>query len=122
VKESPLFAKSYDFIRWLIPQTVKFPREQRFVLAHRLQATAMDFMECLYHATDKPSQTAALAQADVKLKQLRFYLRISHDLELLDIRRYEHASRLLEEIGRLLGGWKKNVTAGSPVEAQRNPS
>ncbi len=29
MKESPLFAKSYDFIRWLIPQTVKFPRTQR---------------------------------------------------------------------------------------------
>jgi len=44
MKESPLFAKSYDFVRWLIPQTVKFPRQQRFVIAERLQATAMDFM------------------------------------------------------------------------------
>ena len=105
MKESPLFAKSYDFIRWLIPQTVKFPREQRFVVAERLQTTAMDFMECLYFATDKPRQAEALNQADVKLKQLRFYLRLSHDLELMDTRRYEHASRLLEEIGRLLGAW-----------------
>ena len=107
MRESPLFAKSYDFIRWLIPQTIKFPREQRFVLAHRLQATSMDFMECLFQATAKPTQQAALAQADIKLKQLRFYLRVSHDLALLDVRRYEHASRLLEEIGRLLGAWIK---------------
>ncbi|QTR47091.1 hypothetical protein J9253_03875 [Thiothrix litoralis] len=35
MKESPLFAKSYDFIRWLIPQTVKFPRTQRFVVTER---------------------------------------------------------------------------------------
>ncbi len=109
MKESPLFAKSYDFVRWLIPQTVKFPRQQRFVLAERLQATAMDFMECLYQATDKPRQAEALRQADVKLKQLRFYLRLSHDLQLLDMRRYEHASRLLEELGRLLGAWLRQV-------------
>ncbi len=109
MKESPLFAKSYDFIRWLIPQTLKFPRQQRFVLAHRLQATAMDFMECLYQATDKPHQTSALAQADIKLKQLRFFLRMSHDLELMDSRRYEHASRQLEELGRLLGAWIKST-------------
>lgn len=109
MKESPLFAKSYDFIRWLIPQTVKFPREQRFVVAERLQATAMDFMECLYQATDKPRQAESLRQADVKLKQLRFYLRLSYDLELLGIRRYEHASRLLEELGRLLGAWLRQA-------------
>ncbi len=108
MKESPLFTKSYDFIRWLIPQTVKFPREQRFVLAQRLQSTAMDFMECLYQATDKTRINTSLAQADVKLKQLRFYLRLSHDLELFDTRRFEHASRLLEEIGRLLGAWIKS--------------
>ena len=109
MKESPLFAKSYDFIRWLIPQTVKFPRTQRFVVTERLQTTAMDFMECLYQATDKAQQATALKQADVKLNQLRFYLRLSHDLTLLDTRRFEHASRLLEEVGRLLGGWCKST-------------
>ena len=109
MKESPLFAKSYDFIHWLIPQTVKFPREQRFVIAARSQTTALDFMECLYQATDKSQQFGTLGRADVKLKQLRFYLRLSHDLQLMDTRRYEHASRLIEEIGRLLGGWRKSV-------------
>lgn len=105
MKESPLFAKSYDFVRWLIPQTVKFPREQRFVVAERLQGAAMDFMECLYQATNKTRRASSLQQADMKLKQLRFYLRLSHDLQLLDTRRFEHACRLLEEIGRLLGAW-----------------
>lgn len=109
MKESPLFAKSYDFVRWLIPQTVKFPREQRFVVAERLQTAAMDFMDCLYQATDASRQADALRQADVKLKQLRFYLRLSHDLQLLDTRRYEHAGRLLEEVGRLLGAWIKQM-------------
>ncbi len=109
MKESPLFAKSYDFIRWLIPQTIKFPREQRFVVAERLQASALDFMECLYRAIDKTRQNPALAEADVKLKQLRFYLRLSYDLELMDSRRYEHASRQLEELGRLLGAWIKSA-------------
>ncbi|MBJ6609184.1 MAG: diversity-generating retroelement protein Avd [Candidatus Thiothrix moscowensis] len=109
MKESPLFVKSYDFVKWLIPQTLKFPRSQRFVVAERLQATAMDFMESLYQATDKSLQAKALKRADVQLKQLRFYLRLSHDLQLLDERRFEHANRLLEEVGRLLGAWCKAV-------------
>jgi len=43
--------------------------------------------------------------ADVQLKQLRFYLRLSHDLRLLSTRRYEFASKKVEELGRLLGAW-----------------
>lgn len=107
MKDSPLFAKTYDFIQWLIPHTLKFPRQHRFVVAARLQSSAMDFMECLYLATDKSQQLSALEQADVKLKQLRFYLRLSHDFQLLDMRSYEYACRSLEEVGRLLGAWKK---------------
>lgn len=112
MKESPLFAKSYDFVLWLIPQTLKFPREQRFVVARRIQTTAMDFIECLYRATDQDRNLASLKSADVKLKQLRFYLRLSHDLRLLSVRRYEHAGKLLEEVGRLLGAWLKKSRMG----------
>lgn len=107
MKESPLFARSYDFVRWLIPQTTKFPREQRFVLAARLQQTVLDFMESLYTAGSGHDRRQSLQRADVLLKQLRFYLRLSHDLQLLSTRRYEHACRQVEEIGRLLGGWIK---------------
>lgn len=106
MKESPLFVKSYDLVRWLIPQTLKFPREQRFVVAERLQACALDFMESLYQAGERGQQASALAQADVKLRQLRFYLRLSHDFQLLDTRRFAHACRLVEEVGRLLGAWR----------------
>ncbi len=80
MKESPLFARSYDFVRWLIPQTIKFPREQRFVIATRLQTTVLDFNEQLYRAVAADNRKTALQQADTQLKQLRFYLRLSHDL------------------------------------------
>ena len=107
MKESPLYAKSYDFVRWLIPQTVKFPREQRFVIASRLQDATFDYMEALYRATEKRQRYAVLLKADNQIKLIRFYLRLCHDLSLLNTRRFEHASRLLEEMGRLLGGWLK---------------
>ncbi|MEE9354055.1 MAG: diversity-generating retroelement protein Avd [Methylococcaceae bacterium] len=107
MKESPLFARSYDFVRWLIPKTVKFPREQRFVVAARLQRTALDFIEYLYTAVSTPQRRSSLQQADIQLKQLRFYLRLSHDLQLLSTRSYGHACEQVEEIGRLLGAWIK---------------
>src|SRR5690606_17474015 len=31
--QSPLFVKTYDFLLWLLPITLKFPKSQRFLLA-----------------------------------------------------------------------------------------
>lgn len=109
MNESPIFTRTYDLLRWLIPMTVKFPRQQRFVLAEALQRTALDFQERLIEANMSVQPFPVLSQADVSLTKLRFYLRLCRDLELMDLGQYEHVSRMVSEVGRLLGGWKKSV-------------
>lgn len=106
-KESPIFSKTYDFVAWLIPQTVKFPRQHRFVLASALQRDALGFQELLIEAAHEENPQARLRAADTMLDKLRTHMRMSRDLGLLSFKRYEHASNMLAEIGRLLGGWMK---------------
>ena len=36
---------------------------------------------------------------------VRYQTRLCRDLDLLDVRRYEHVSKLINEIGENLGGW-----------------
>jgi hypothetical protein len=108
MNESPIFTRTYDLLRWLIPATVKFPRQQRFVLAETLNKTAFEFQEKLIEASMVPGPQPLLRQADVSLTKLRFYLRLCHDLNLFDTGQYEHVSRMVAEIGRLLGGWMKS--------------
>jgi len=110
MKESPIFARTYDLLRWLLPVTVKFPRQQRFVLAEAVQRTALDFQERLIEAGLTQNPISILQQADVSLMKLRFYLRLCRDLELLSLGQYEHVSRMIGEIGKLLGGWIKKVS------------
>ena len=109
MKESPIFAKTYDLLRWLIPMTVKFPRQHRFVLARAVQETALRFQERLIEATRADKVLPKLQQADTDLTKLRFYLRLCHDLELMSIGQYEHAARMVSEVGKLLGGWIKTI-------------
>jgi len=109
MKESPIFTRTYDLLRWLLPETVKFPRQQRFVLAEALQRTALQFQEQIIDAAYAAEPLPLLRQADVTLTKLRTYLRLSKDLELLKINQYEHASRMVDEIGRLLGGWINGI-------------
>lgn len=108
MKESPIFAKTHDLLRWLIPATVKFPRQHRFVLAQALQRQALEFQGLLIEALHCDPQDR-LARADAELDKLRNHLRLCLDLELLRPNQYAHVSGLLSEIGRLLGGWKKSL-------------
>ena len=96
---------------WLIPQLQKFPRVHRFGLAERIQRLALDFQDSLVAAGKSRGgfRKTMLEKADLQLAQLRVWLRLARDLEILSIRRYEHAARMLTEIGRLLGAWLKQT-------------
>ncbi len=109
--ESPIFARCYDLLLWLIPLTLKFPRQQRFVVAEATQRAALGLHERLIEASHAPLHYLpdALSRADIELDKLRHYLRLARDLGLITIGQYEHAATKLAEIGRLLGGWRKAI-------------
>ncbi len=121
MKQSPIFTRTYDLLLWLIPQTTKFPREQRFVLGKAVQETALRFQETLIEAAlsntkgseaalaGKQSERQALVRADVDLAKLRFYLRLCQDLKIITPRQYRHVAEMVSEVGRLLGGWRKKA-------------
>jgi four helix bundle protein len=109
MKESPIFTRTYDLLRWLIPATVKFPRQQRFVLAGALQQSALAFQEQIVRAAYSRQPRALLEEADATLALLRTQLRLCHDLELLSKGQFRHVAGMVNEIGKLLGGWLKTV-------------
>lgn len=111
MQESPLYARTYDLLLWLIPQVGKFPRVHRFGLGERIQRLALDFQDSLVAAGKAQGvlRLEYLQRADIQLAQLRLWMRLTRDLEILSIRRYEHAAGLLNEVGRLLGAWIKKV-------------
>jgi hypothetical protein len=118
MSQSPIFVKTYDLLLWLIPRTTTFPREQRFVLARHVQDVALRFQEYLIEAgtlpkKDRQGKVAYLNKADVELTKLRFHLRLCRDLKLLDPGQHRHVSQMVDEIGRLLGGWFKALGSAS---------
>lgn len=106
--QSPLFVKTYDYLLWLIPLTLKFPRSQRFLLAERLSGLALDFYDMILEAVmESQGRAVQLRQADKTLTKIRLYTRLSYDLQCISLGQLEHSARQLDEIGRLLGGWQK---------------
>ena len=107
----PALEKAYRFTLWLIPTVEKFPRSQKFLLGDRIQTTALDLLERLIEATYTRARHRQLGQANLAIEKLRFLFRLATELSYLDKRRYEHAARSLDEIGRLVGGWMRTDRA-----------
>lgn len=106
-RTGPAVEAQFQFLMWLVPAIEKFPRSQKFLLGDRIQTTALDVLENLVEATYTRDRKGQLARANLGIEKLRFYFRLAVELQYLDRRRYEHAARTLDEIGRLIGGWAK---------------
>ncbi len=106
---TPIFGKTYDLMKWLIPLTLKFPRQQRFVIAAAIQQGTQVFQLRLFEAQRSAQPTTRLIHADVALAQLRTQLRLAHDWQLISAGQFEHGAKLMDEIGRLLGAWIKTA-------------
>jgi hypothetical protein len=104
----------YDLISWLVPLTMNFPRSQRFVVTDRLQSSVLNFQEQIIEANAYrgPRRAERLRAADAELLKVRLYLRLCERWHWLNPGQYHHASEMVAEIGKLLGGWMKTVTTG----------
>lgn len=108
--QSPIFVKTYDFLLWLIPLTLKYPKSQRFLLAEKTSKLALEFYDLiLTGALTQSNSPSFFNEADLLLNKIRLYIRLSFDLKCISINQYEFASKSLDEIGRLLGGWKNRI-------------
>ena len=103
----PALEAHYQFLLWLVPAVERFPKSQKFVFGDRILNIALDILEVLVEATFTRDRKSHLARANLGIDKLRLLLRMSADFHYLDRRRYEHAARALDEIGRLIGGWSK---------------
>lgn len=102
-----IITKVYDLILYLVPQTAKFPRSQRYLLGERLETLFLDILEILLEATYLRDKVDLLSKANVKLERARYHVRLCKDLKLIDLKRYEVLSKMINDIGLQLGGWIK---------------
>ena len=105
-KELVIFTQTYDLLTWLLPQCERFPKSQRFVVTQRLQDAALNFQETIFEANAQSGaeRLEHLQAADAHLNKLRLYLRLSRHWDWLSSGQYEHASRMVANVGKLLGG------------------
>ena len=106
--ESPVAVqKTYEFVLWLVKKVENFPRTHRFTIGDRLTGSSLDLLTTLVEAAYSRRKDLLLDLTSQKVNAIRFLLRLSKDLQLMSVDSYGFSAGLLDEIGRMVGGWRK---------------
>jgi len=101
----------HELLLWLIPQLDKFPRVRRFTLGERIESGLLEVLELLVEAAYSRNKDTSLRRANLKLEVVRHLWRLAHELKVTATRQYEHGARLLDDLGRQIGGWLRSQQA-----------
>ena len=113
-----VITKAYDLVRELTTRVGKYPRSHRFLLGDRTLNAAYDLIELLVEAKYRSDKMALLDRANLLLERMRFQVRLAHDEKLLNPSGYGMVARQMDEVGRLIGGWKKS--RAKPADVMRD--
>lgn len=71
----------------------------------------LEMMENLFLAryAMKDKKTIYVDNAGAKLDLIKFFIQIGFDVKILDHKKFAAISPSLNEIGKMVGGWKKSL-------------
>ena len=113
-QDIPIFTKTYEFYRQLTAIIPSFPKTKRYTLGQRLDNITLDIFELLFSIPASSNKLLVLQKFSVKLDLLKVLIRLSKDSQVLSNNNYLKLQEILQEIGKMLGGWIKASKQASP--------
>ncbi|MBI2012907.1 MAG: four helix bundle protein [Candidatus Colwellbacteria bacterium] len=85
-----------------------FPQTSRYTLGSKIDSLFLEITELLVTASylHKDKKLPYIERAITKLDVLKFLLQVSWEIKSLDNKKYAILSEHLNEVGRMLGGWR----------------
>ena len=87
----------------------QFPKSERHVLSAEIRSSMWALLRLVIVCNKRYHKKTTLQELDAELDLLRAQVRLAQQLGWLDFRKYEHWAMLLDEVGRMIGGWIKSM-------------
>ncbi|MCX6713047.1 MAG: four helix bundle protein [Candidatus Vogelbacteria bacterium] len=95
-------------------------KQTKYSLGLKIDSILIEVIEGAITAcyVDKTQKLPFITRTIIKLDTLKFFLKIAWETKALDNKKYIALSEPLDEIGRMLGGWRnQNLKQNSPTKA-----
>lgn len=105
----PIFKKTYDLYKIFYGYRGSVSKQDRYTIWQRCENVILDILEGILFAsqTYKTEKVPILEKTSVKLNFLRIFFRLMKEVKTIDNKKYVILQELVDEIGRMLGGWIK---------------
>ncbi len=118
--EAKLDQKYMEFAKLMNIYLNHFPKQEKYGLALEIRRAAYEVYGYIVEAQKRYHKKTALTNLDTRHEQLRMLVRLAHTLGYFEFKDGKHAeqspaaqgehrylalSRLVDELGRMIGGW-----------------
>jgi four helix bundle protein len=116
--EAKLDQKFVEFARLMNTYLNHFPKHEKYGLAQQIRQSAYAMYGFIVEAQKRYSKKTTLTNLDIQHEQTRMFLRLAYELgyfgyktgvesdeQTLATHRYLAISRIIDEMGRMIGGW-----------------
>jgi len=108
----PIFKKSYELYKVIYSYRITIPKQDRYTLWQRCENLSLDIIEGILFASQisKQEKLSVLKKISLKLNFLRVFLRLSKETKALNLKKYIVTEEMIDEVGKMLGGWLKSIS------------
>jgi hypothetical protein len=108
----PVLNKSYELYKLFHEYRKVVPKQDRFTIYERSENVMLGALELLLEASygNKERKLITLEKVSVKLNVLRFLIRLMKETKTFDVKKYISLQALIDEIGRMTGGWIRSLS------------
>lgn len=98
-----------------------FPKANRFTIGSKidnifLEAIEYSFLASYNHGSEK---IILLSKSISKVDLIKLLLQLCWEIKALDNKKYAHLSESFAEIGKMLGGWKRQLINKTPEKGSQ---
>jgi len=122
--EAKLDQKFTEFAKLMNIYMNHFPKHEKYGLALEIRRTAYEMYRYIVEAQKRYRKKTTLTNLDIRHEQLRMLIRLAHNLGYFEFKdgniadkspgkqgehRYLAISRLVDELGKMIGGWIASI-------------
>lgn len=88
-----------------------FPQKDRYVLGQKVEVLTLEVLQIVILAgiSAREKKLPLLEKSIAMVDLIKIMLRLAKDINILDGKKYLQLESCLQEIGRMLGGWRKSL-------------
>ena len=116
-----MYRKFIEFAKLMNIYLNHFPKHEKYALADRIRNTAYQVYDLITEGQKKYHKKTTLTTLDIAHEQLRMQLYLAYELgyfrfkdgsksdspDEVEAHRWQAISKLVDELGRMIGGWIK---------------